>query len=167
MRREWLGVDSFHSLISNCPRTTCSRQWGVSAPRSWLYIRNDLIMGNLVISYPSSHHTNPKPYKLIQYCSPHTTSVNLSKMQQITTSVHVSQSKPIPIPVPSKKNNLPLLDTRPFMLKAGSPAFSDCESALDEDENAYDMFHLPFHHRRNALSFEDGFEFPAFLRRLS
>ncbi|KAH9997677.1 hypothetical protein F4779DRAFT_170731 [Xylariaceae sp. FL0662B] len=45
----------------------------------------------------------------------------------------------------------------------GSPMFSDCESALDEDDDAYDLCHVPSHHRRNALSFEDGFQFPIFL----
>lgn len=86
-------------------------------------------------------------------------------MQQISSNISLPQSKPIPIPAPSNKSAKPLSEPRPFVLEAGSPAFSDCESALDEDENAFDLYHLPSHHRRNALSFENGFEFPAFLHR--
>ncbi|XXG96438.1 hypothetical protein Hte_002721 [Hypoxylon texense] len=86
-------------------------------------------------------------------------------MQQSSSTIRLPQSKPIPIPAPSKKNAAPLSEPRPFAFQAGSPALSDCESALDEDENAFDMYHLPSHHRRNALSFEDGFEFPAFVHR--
>ncbi|KAI1769146.1 hypothetical protein GGR53DRAFT_461639 [Hypoxylon sp. FL1150] len=81
-------------------------------------------------------------------------------MQQASSNISLPQSKPIPIPAPSKKTSP---EPRPFVLEAGSPALSDCESALDEDENAFDLYHLPSHHRRNALSFENGFEFPAFL----
>ncbi|KAI2782980.1 hypothetical protein F4815DRAFT_461491 [Daldinia loculata] len=76
---------------------------------------------------------------------------------------YTTQTKPIDIPAPSKKNTLQ--DIQTFSFEVGSPALSDCESALDEDEDAYDMYHIPSHHRRNALSFEDGFEFPVFLHR--
>ncbi|KAK6953472.1 hypothetical protein Daesc_005776 [Daldinia eschscholtzii] len=74
-------------------------------------------------------------------------------------STYTTQTKPIAIPAPSK-NNTTSREVQTFSFEVGSPAFSDCESALDEDENAYDMYHIPSHHRRNALSFEDGFEFP-------
>ncbi|KAI1212169.1 uncharacterized protein F4807DRAFT_457670 [Annulohypoxylon truncatum] len=89
-------------------------------------------------------------------------------MAQTSSHVRASQTQPITIPTPSKKTSgsgalpqLPLFS----LLEPGSPALSDCESALDEDDTAYDMYHLPAHHRRNALSFEEGFEFPMFLRR--
>ncbi|KAI1376905.1 hypothetical protein F4677DRAFT_418489 [Hypoxylon crocopeplum] len=84
-------------------------------------------------------------------------------MAQINTRTHATQSKPIPIPIPANKRSTPLPESQFF--DVGSPALSDCESALDEDESAYDQYHLPSHHRRNALSFEDGFEFPVFLQR--
>ncbi|KAI1799468.1 hypothetical protein F4811DRAFT_557789 [Daldinia bambusicola] len=83
-------------------------------------------------------------------------------MAQSTT--YTAQTKPIAIPMPSKTNT-PSQEVQIYSFEVGSPAFSDCESALDEDENAYDMYHIPSHHRRNALSFEDGFEFPVFLHR--
>ncbi|KAI1469519.1 uncharacterized protein F4812DRAFT_458055 [Daldinia caldariorum] len=78
-------------------------------------------------------------------------------MAQNTT--YATQTKSIAIPTPSKKNT-PSQEVQIYSFEVGSPAYSDCESALDEDENAYDMYHIPSHHRRNALSFEDGFEFP-------
>ncbi|OTA97713.1 hypothetical protein M434DRAFT_391643, partial [Hypoxylon sp. CO27-5] len=86
-------------------------------------------------------------------------------MEQTTTKVQTIQTKPIPIPTSGK--NAKILPELPLftLLEPASPTLSDCESALDEDENAYDMYHRPCHHRRNALSFEDGFEFPVFLRR--
>ncbi|KAI1078528.1 hypothetical protein F5B20DRAFT_204606 [Whalleya microplaca] len=59
----------------------------------------------------------------------------------------------------------PLTDTETPSTDHGSPMFSDCDSALDEDDDVYDLCHVPSHHRRNALSFEDGFEFPIFLGR--
>ncbi|KAI1659589.1 hypothetical protein F4813DRAFT_353416 [Daldinia decipiens] len=83
-------------------------------------------------------------------------------MEQKTN--YTTQTKPITIPAPSKKNTASQ-DIQTFSFEVGSPALSDCESALDEDEDAYDMYHIPSHHRRNALSFEDGFEFPVFLHR--
>ncbi|KAI2626744.1 hypothetical protein GGR54DRAFT_592092 [Hypoxylon sp. NC1633] len=84
-------------------------------------------------------------------------------MEQRTNQTHASETKPIPIPTPSNKKTPLFTDSQLF--EVGSPALSDCESALDEDEGAYDMYHLPSHHRRNALSFENGFEFPVFLHR--
>ncbi|KAL7626552.1 hypothetical protein AAE478_003324, partial [Parahypoxylon ruwenzoriense] len=83
-------------------------------------------------------------------------------MAQTTTPIYTSRSKPIPIPIlgHSKKNSLDSDATQSPVSDAGSDVSSYYESALDEDDNAYDMSHLPSHHRRNALSFQDGFEFP-------
>lgn len=82
-----------------------------------------------------------------------------------TANTKIILSKPIPIPTPSNRGNSSPTGSQSFAFQVGSPAFSECESALDEDDNVYDMYHIPSHHRRNALSFEDGFELPVFLHR--